>query len=153
TARAAQVLASCAVEGSSWEYGYVERLCHGATLPLPARAAGPFAQLAFSRDGTRLAAAVRGGVYVWDFPARTNLLVIPTACQWVQFSPDGKWLVVFHAKGGKLFDAKTGKPGREMAGLAVNHVDQAAFRPDGSHLAIVDPGREVVGVIDFATGE
>lgn len=153
TVQAQRVLAACSTENVGWEYHYVDRLCHGAALPLPAGVVGPFTHLAFSPDGTRLATTGRGGVTVWDFPARTNRLAIPHLAPWVQFSPDGKWLVIPHEKGVKLFDARTGKEHREMADLAAGHVEQAAFRPGGPHLAIIEWGSEAVAVIDFATGK
>jgi WD40 repeat protein len=152
-AQARRVLNACLTGATGWEYGYVDRLCHGATLPLVPEMGEQVQHLGFSRDGSRLAAAENQGVFVWDFPARTNPVRILVRSTWAGFTPDGKSLLVADGNRVKLFDTKTGAAGRELADLGVNHIDRGAVRPDGSHLAVLEPGREDVLVIDLATGK
>ncbi|MFO0844417.1 MAG: protein kinase [Gemmataceae bacterium] len=151
----ARTLLDAAPESArGWEYGYVDRLCHGSALPLPDGVAeGKVSHLAFSPDGSRLAAGCWDAVHVWDFPARTNRLTISQPSGWVAFSPDGSRLALRTEKGVRLVDAKTGKPAGELNDVAPNGARLAAFSPDGRRLAVVEYGSDSVVVYDLATSK
>jgi WD40 repeat protein len=100
----------------------------------------PISTLAFSRNGTRLAAG--GGssyIYVWNaqtaqlvrrLPAQSNGLERTLLC----FSPDGKALAVANSAASiKLWDLQSGRLLRDIAsGMTATAL---TFAPDGKHLA------------------
>jgi eukaryotic-like serine/threonine-protein kinase len=102
--------------------------------------------LAFHRDGRRLAVAGSEIVEVWDVVARTKVHELRGHSNWVYgvaFSPDGKWL----ATGGwdgtiKLWDAATGVERRIITGHE-GFVLDLAFSPDSRSLASTSEDRSV----------
>ena len=124
--------------------------------------------LAFSRDGRRLAASGAGGVQVWD--ADTHAVVMApsagVASDWtgsVAFSPDGRTIAAggygFSPAGGmarsegpalRLWNAESGAP----VGASQDHgygFVKVAFSPDGGRVATA--GGRTLDVWDARTGE
>ena len=102
--------------------------------------------LAFHRDGRRLAVAGSEIVEVWDVVARAKVHELRGHSKWVYgvaFSPDGKWL----ATGGwdrtiKLWDAATGEERLTIFGHE-GFVLDLAFSPDSRTLASTSEDRSV----------
>jgi tetratricopeptide (TPR) repeat protein len=105
---------------------------------------GPIMGMCFSSDGSRLAAAGRGGVSIWDTAtgARHLTLTASGRLTWVTFSPDGHRLATSGMEGiVQLWDAATGHEVFTLPNLAPwrpeNYEFQArvVFRPDGKQIA------------------
>jgi WD40 repeat protein len=113
------------------------------TLPGPK---GGVNDLAYHRDGRRLAVAGSGVVEVWDVRAHRKVHELRGHTHWVYgvaFSPDGKWL----ATGGwdrtiKLWDAATGVERLTILGHE-GFVLDLAFSPDGHSLVSTSEDRSV----------
>jgi WD40 repeat protein/serine/threonine protein kinase len=113
------------------------------TFPAPA---GGVNELAFHRDGRRLAVAGAEIVQVWDVAARVKVQDLRGHAKWVYavaYSPDGKWL----ATGGwdrtiKLRDAASGEERLTIFGHA-GFVLDLAFSPDSRTLASTSEDRSV----------
>jgi WD40 repeat protein len=96
------------------------------------------AALAFSPDGTRLA-AVGTSIAVWDFPS-LDLLVAPVyaGAEWegssLVFSRDGSTLATAHGKFVRLRHATTWQVWQDLTGPTAR-IEAIAFSPDGRHLA------------------
>ncbi|MFO0878339.1 MAG: protein kinase, partial [Gemmataceae bacterium] len=65
-AQARRLFDSCSVERASWEYTYIDRLCHGADLPRPAVPLGAVSMAEFNHDGSRLVVVGSQGTGCWD---------------------------------------------------------------------------------------
>ena len=116
--------------------------------------------VAFSRDGTRLAAAgglpgQKGEVKIWDVATGKSAVAITghSDCIYaVAFSPDGKQVATSsYDRLVKLWDAQTGKEVRTLK----DHIDAIyalAYTPDGKRLLSAAADR-TVKVWDVATGE
>jgi WD40 repeat protein len=111
--------------------------------------------LAFSAEGTRLAAAASGAVRVWDVRIANNPLILRGGKPPFAFSSDGKRLASAGDTAGevKLWDALTGE---EQLTLKATPITSLAFHPDGKRLATANGrgfGRGEVRVSDAQTGE
>ncbi|HBY60377.1 MAG TPA: hypothetical protein DEH78_11175, partial [Solibacterales bacterium] len=116
--------------------------------------------VAFSADGTRLAAAggvpgVKGEVKIWDLEARRVAASIEGHADAIfaaAFSPDGRMLATSsYDKLIKLWDASTGAEIRTLK----DHIDAVyalAFTPDGRHL-ISGAADRTVKIWNPSTGE
>jgi WD40 repeat protein len=114
-ARAEALLNDCPPELRGWEWHYVDRLCHAQRLTLPADVPSTTNFLmAFSPDGSRLAATGPGGtVQVWDTRSGALLRTLPPRPRgrvWnVAFDPSGRQLIVGSEGGVQLLDAESGR--------------------------------------------
>jgi WD40 repeat protein/serine/threonine protein kinase len=168
--RAEQLLDECLVGRRGWEWGYLKRLCHTDLLALDG-GDGFVYGVAYSRDGSRLAAACggvdgkSGTVRVWDARSgreeRTLRAPLGTAFG-VAFSPDGKHLAASSGdirstdKPGevRVWDVATGREVAAFRGHA-RFVYRVAFSPDGARVASassVGRGAGEVKVWDARTG-
>ncbi|OAI47349.1 hypothetical protein AYO44_09575 [Planctomycetaceae bacterium SCGC AG-212-F19] len=105
----------------------------------PGFGAGPVKGIAFTPDGTLLAAAEwRNTVHVWDVKARKEVRVLrghvePVVA--VAFSPDGRLLAsASHDQTVKIWDAATGQPMHTLLGH-ISRLTSVAFAPAGDVLA------------------
>ncbi len=175
--QADRLLAACPKPLRHWEWSYLARTLHPELLTLPGN--GQFTTaLAFSRDGTRMAAFAGTGItgaVIWDLAAKKPL------CEVTSFrpgsnrnftagdlSPDGATVAMGDRKGiVSLWDAATGKLLRDLGKLEGN-VGSIAFSPDGRWIAaartdyrngspllpFLAPARnERLNVIEVATGK
>ena len=87
----------------------------------------------FSPDGTSLALAGRGGVWLWrwDGKAVSERRLSDRACREIRFSPDGRRLAVIDAKGQVWLRQVTDSPD-QLLGLATHGLE---FSPDGRWIA------------------
>lgn len=128
-----------------WEYSFLDNLFHRGQLTLSGftnqRTKSPYGppalSVAFSPDGTRLAAAGSGdhAIKLWNVVTGEELLAIPGIGQYsVAFSADGKFL----ASGGfgqiKVWDSVSGKEWLTFRGPA-GEATSVAYSADGSRLA------------------
>ncbi|HKB01474.1 MAG TPA: WD40 repeat domain-containing protein, partial [Gemmataceae bacterium] len=131
--------------------------------PIPGRFPDGFpAGLAFSPDGTRLAAGVLSGgpshLTIWSVPDGHELLKVgPVGSEitHIAFSPDGNRLAVVRGSarvpgGVELFDARTGRNLFRRA-LATES-NRVVFSPDGTRLATAGLGPAAT-ILDAATGK
>ena len=133
---------------------------NGTTLATLPGEAEEVRSVAFSPDGTRLAAAgglpaQKGEVKIWDVAARKLLTTInghKDCIYAVAFSPDGKIIATSsYDKLIKLWDADTGAELRTLK----DHIDaiyDLAFTPDGQRLISASADR-AVKVWDVASGQ
>jgi len=118
------------------------------------RIGGTAAHFVFSPNSRRLAALVRGEVWLWDLSSRRVVRKFQAQVGMhgkIAFSPDGKWIAasgMWRLKPNNMYAAvriwETGT-GREVATLTDldegNHAEglRFAFAPDGKRLAIAFP--------------
>ncbi len=133
---------------------------NGATLVTLPGEAEEVRSVAFSPDGTRLAAAgglpaQRGEVMIWDVAARKLVATVnghKDCIYAVAFSPDGKTIATSsYDKLIKLWDAATGAEIRTLK----DHIDAVydlAFTPDGQRLISASADR-AVKIWDLQTGD
>ena len=113
---------------------------------------GSIRSMAYSPDGTRLAAATPIGIWIYD--AHTgedlNVLLIDTDYMGdVAFSPDGRTLASTEGRAIHLWDAVTGQLRQTLTGLYYPH--SPAFSPDGRTL--VAGNLETIHLWDAVTGQ
>lgn len=131
-------------------------------LPFAEFDTGAVSWISLSPDGGRLAVAGWDGLNVWSTTTRSNLFSSKTSAYWVDFSPDGRWLVVGRERYEILktsdwatittLDSRTVGP----------HQCRAAFTPDGRWLATGHPFGKIalwkapawdrVGVLESPSG-
>src|SRR5262249_18804864 len=121
-------------------------------LQLPPAAS--LSSVSASPDGALVATAGEGGVRLYDAKSGNLVRAIGEAgARWVVFSPDGRSPAAggFHMdKLVGLYDVRTGKRLRTLAGHTEWEVDACAFSPDGSLLASTGVDRQIL-VWDLAT--
>lgn len=116
------------------------------TLPTP----GSSGQIAFSPDGSRLAAPSgdRGAVTVWGIPSGRELLSLPEGSHagsilGLAYSPDGLQFATAGRDGtAKAWDAATGELLFTLAGHD-NWINDLAFSLDGTRLVTVSSDRSI----------
>jgi WD40 repeat protein len=121
---------------------------------LPAAVNTSFVALRF--DGKYLAAcpytdeqAVR--VSIWDSSGRKIRELSSDGMGQVEFTPDGKWLVVGTTKAYRFYQTDTWQPGLTIRRQS-NLPGPIAFSPDGSLMAIASTNHTVM-IVDPATGK
>jgi WD40 repeat protein len=138
-----------------FEWHYLHRLCNSGAPTL--HAGQPVRGVAFSPDGTRLAAAVQGDkavVTLWD-PA-TGRVVRSLAgragrINGVAFSADGRRLAAATDRGVQLWDLAAGREPLTLRGHT-GDVNAVAFSPDGTLLASASDDNSV-RLWEVATGK
>ncbi|KAH7919639.1 WD40 repeat-like protein, partial [Leucogyrophana mollusca] len=113
--------------------------------------------IAISPDGRRIASGTKqGGLVIWDSLTREVVHEIEGHGVWkLAYSPDGRWIatvpMAINERAVRLWDANTGRPGREPLKCDGN-VYFVAFSPDGSQIVV---GLEYgyFQVINISTGE
>jgi RNA polymerase sigma factor (sigma-70 family) len=93
--------------------------------------------LAFSRDGSMLAAGEEKSITLWDLAAKKELRRIARGAGWLSFSPDGKTLASSWQSCIDLWDIETGKPLHEQPAHR-GQVYSVASSPNGSLIASMD---------------
>ncbi|KAH7917826.1 WD40 repeat-like protein [Leucogyrophana mollusca] len=111
--------------------------------------------IAISPDGRRIAGGMEGGLAIWDAVTRKVVHEIKAGgVDRLAYSPDGRWIATVlwdNERVIRLWDADTGRPGREPLKYDGN-VWCAAFLPDGTRIAAgLDNGS--FQVVDMITGE
>jgi WD40 repeat protein len=123
----------------------VWRTADGAQLATAELGLGATFGLAFSPDGSRVAAALGGSAILWDWKAGTSRRVLDAAgasLGTVAFSPDGTLLAVGatnllgSGSGVRVWDLAADRLRVEWRG-AGQSVTRLAFSPDGKRLATV----------------
>jgi WD40 repeat protein len=119
--------------------------------------------LAFSRDGSRLAAAIgseyarEGEAKLWDVADGRELLVLPEHTA-IAFSPDGSKIAAAggyftEPKGIKIYDAASGRLLRTIhENEFTREVLGLVFSPDGNRLALTALADRDLQIYDVATG-
>jgi WD40 repeat protein/tRNA A-37 threonylcarbamoyl transferase component Bud32 len=169
--RAEQLLGECPRDLRRWEWHYLERQCQTAELLALRERTGWVNCVAFSPDGSRLAAAAGGGgtATIWDAATGREVRTFDGLADWVSglaFSPDGRRLATVSMNLRFGAPAKPGKPlqpgglrvwdvatGEEVAALRRPRplLGYVAFSPDGKHLTAAARGGKL-WVWDAATG-
>jgi WD40 repeat protein len=154
-AEAERLLEACPPGRRHWEWHYVRRLLHAdlLTLAAPHHAV---TGVAYSPDGTRLAAAAGSAVVVWEAATGRELLTLrghADSVFCVAFSPTGQ--AIASAGDGadrtvRVWDAQTGRETLTLRGPS-DGFRALAFRPDGARLAAGGRDR-TLRVWDLATG-
>ena len=93
--------------------------------------------VAFSPDGTRIAALEAGTIEIWNAPRRAETKILVGHSSWVEsmaFSPDGKRIATGSVdRSIKIWDIKTGKELKTLEGHNQT-VKSLSFNPDGSRI-------------------
>ncbi len=136
-----------------WEWYYQERFLHQELRTVVAHEDLVY-DLAYSRDGTRLATASGDKTAgLWDAVTGQRLASLAHAgkVNCVAFSPDGKLLACAdNEKAVRLWDVATGREVRSLSGQPEN-VGRVAFSPDGRLLAAACNDK-TIRLWDVATG-
>jgi WD40 repeat protein len=142
------------VGGAGFEWRYLWRLCHADLLTF--RHDDSVGPVAFSRDGKRLAVAVRDGtVVVRDTDSGKVVSTLRGHLEQatgLAFSPDGTLLASAAIDGVKLWDPSSdrSRPVRSFTGH-LSKVNAVTFRPDGKRVA--SAGKQTVRVWSPRTGK
>lgn len=109
------------------------------TLQSPGRSGGSYHALSCSSDGRAIAAAVSGGLRIWDLTsekARDIFVASDYTIHSVAFSPNNTVVAAGCSdRVIRLFDAMTVKPTSTLSGGHSNAVSSLAFSSDGKTLA------------------
>jgi WD40 repeat protein len=113
--------------------------------------------LAFSRDGSYLAAGSAGGkVIVWNIASDDSLLELAghsDAIEGVTFSPDGKWLITGSDDATiKIWDVTTGALLHDYSGFT-GEVISVTLSPDGKKFAFTTVDGSHLWQLDFNTSD
>jgi WD40 repeat protein len=157
--QARRLLDDCHSDQRSWEWQYLDRLCHGELLTLR----GSFVQadkvtfcLMFTPDGTRLAWIGQTGVQVWDASTGDALPTfkgLAGSFKAAVLNPNGSRVATVDAAGTtvKVWDVTTGREERSFPGL-LGAIENGALSPDGTRLVSISPERTLM-VWDTTTGK
>jgi WD40 repeat protein len=152
--RVGPLLFDCPRDHRAWEWHYLQRLCSADLLTLHAGRGGILA-VAFSPDGTRVAAGGDPHLRLWDLRTGSEIRTLDSQSgiiRSVAFSPDGARLAAACADHTvKVWEVATGLlllTLREHTGVARG----VAFSPDGSRLASCSADR-TVRLWDASTGQ
>jgi WD40 repeat protein len=110
--------------------------------------------VAFSPDGSRLAASTAGSVRVWDTANWTETTPAGAIADGLEFSPDGTALLSVGRDGlARIWDAATGTLRRTLS--SGGKVTQAAWSADGASVRCQEfdgTGASAIAVFDAASG-
>jgi WD40 repeat protein/DNA-binding SARP family transcriptional activator len=116
-------------------------LWRSATQRLLGQLRGPVGDvygLAFSRDGSLVAAAGSRNAVLWNVWTRSvvSVMSVPHGAAGVAFSPDGRTLAIGRNDGvAALYDLRTGKKTRDLGAAGLPSIPDIDFSPDGKLLA------------------
>jgi eukaryotic-like serine/threonine-protein kinase len=162
--RATELLASEAIvpgpgqkDFRSWEYGYLQRLCHNEVTTLPLQ--GFTESLDFSPDGRWLAGAsqnVENAVYVWSADGSGQELILKGHTHQVRqvtFRPDSKQLASCSLDGTvRLWDMNEPEKPAKILTRQKDPLRCICYSPDGKELASGSWDGSVT-LWDLATGK
>jgi len=121
---------------------------HTLETPMLRKASNWVLDIAWSKDGKRLASAGHQAAFVWDTETGRSLHKLSDFATIVAFTADGKTLMTnSDTRETKLWDAESGK---EVLAMKFRS-SCAVFHPDGKRLAIGDNDGNI-GTWDLATG-
>lgn len=102
----------------------------------------------FSRDGAVMAATGEPST-LWDLETWSERFRV-AGVAWLALSSDGALAASVNREGVRVYDARTGEPGRTIPSVGKTMYLGGAFSPDNRHLAL---GSRVIQVVDLETGE
>jgi WD40 repeat protein len=151
-ARAREILEECPRPLRHWEWHYLKRLSEGSRLTLQAKTAFAPLCVAFSPDGSQIA-AVGSSVTIWKAATGETIRTLAQAGHALAFSPDGRQLAVAGSDGIRIWKLDTGQTVHTFAGRTGGR-SGLAFSPDGKQLAAasLDAKTNGISLWDLETG-
>jgi WD40 repeat protein/serine/threonine protein kinase len=138
--QADQLLQGCPADLRSWEWHYLQRLCHTDLLTIQGNPNGMMG-ISFSPDGRRVAAGVfdrQNTLGVWDLATGQRLLTLRGHTSWIDsvtYSPDGTLLASASRDSTvRVWDVANAKELFVLSGHA-GRVSSVQFSADGKRLA------------------